>query len=136
LTPEVVADVRRGAGRLAHRLRMERPTNGLAATKLAVLVHLNTHGPSSPTDVAVAERQLPQSLTRSFGELEADGLIKRTMSGSDARRSVLSITADGVAALAEDMASRDEWLARAMGELSDLEVQILHLGATIMDRIA
>jgi DNA-binding MarR family transcriptional regulator len=133
---EVVADIRRGATRLGRRLRAQRAEGGLTTMKLSILVHLNQHGPSSPKEIATSERQYPQSLTRSLAELEADGLIERTANDVDGRSSILTLTGTGAEALRHDMLSRDVWLADAMAGLTDLEVQILHLGAQIMDRIA
>jgi DNA-binding MarR family transcriptional regulator len=135
-SPAVVADIRRGAARLARQLRIQRPAGGLSSNKLSVLVHLNIHGPSSPKDIAIAEQQKPQSLTRSLAELEADGLVHRSTSTTDGRSSILSLSEYGREILTADMHSRDVWLTAAICGLSDLEVQILHLGAKIMDRIA
>ena len=135
-TPEVVADIRRGAARLARQLRLQRPAGGLSGTKLSVLVHLSMHGPSSPTDIAVAAQQKPQSLTRCLAQLEAEGLVHRGSSPTDARSSILSLSERGLEALAADMTSRDVWLLEAMSGLSELELQILHLGAKLMDQIA
>ncbi|GAA3635743.1 hypothetical protein GCM10022223_62730 [Kineosporia mesophila] len=136
IAPEVVSEIRRGTTRLARRLRLERDQGGVSGTKMAVLVHLNTHGPSAPKAIAVAERRLPQSLTRSLAELEHDGLVERNDNEADARSSIISITEAGVEVLRQDMASRDAWLGTAMDDLSDLEVQVLLLGAQIMNRIA
>lgn len=136
LAPEVVTEIRRGVTRLARRLRLERAQGGVSGTKLAVLVHLNTHGPSAPKEIAVAEHRLPQSLTRALADLERDGLVERRSNEADARSSILGITQAGVEVLRQDMASRDAWLGTALADLSDLEVQILLLGAQIMNRIA
>jgi DNA-binding MarR family transcriptional regulator len=133
---QTVADVRRGAGRLARRLRMERPDGGLSATKLAVLVHLSVHGSTAPSQIAGAERMLPQSLTKPLAELQSDGLIGRERDPSDARKTLLALTEAGTEALRADMAGRDDWLESAMTKLTDIEVQVLLMGARIMDRIA
>jgi len=133
---DVVADVRRSVTRLARRLRAQRPAGGVSGNKLSVLAHLSTYGPSSPKEVAAAERQRPQSLTRVLAELENDALVQRTPNENDFRSSILAITERGTELLRADMAGRDAWLAEAMSGLSELEVQILHLSTKIMDRIA
>jgi DNA-binding MarR family transcriptional regulator len=133
---ESAAEIRRGALRLARRLRAERPSGGLSPNKLGVLAHLYRHGPSTPGDLAAAEHQQPQSLTRVFAELERAGLVSRTRSGRDRRRLVIDMTPAGRAALAQDMAGRDAWLASALASLTETERQVLRLAASLMDRIA
>ncbi|WP_371644879.1 MarR family transcriptional regulator [Streptomyces mirabilis] len=63
---------------------------------------MRRHGAATPGEVAAAERQRPQSLTRVFAELESDGLIARTADGADRRQSVLTLTAEGLRALERD----------------------------------
>jgi DNA-binding MarR family transcriptional regulator len=136
LTPDAVAEIRRGATRLARRLRSERPAGSLSAAKVAVLSHLQTHGSDSPGEIAVAEHQQPQSLTRVLAELEDAGFIDRSRSETDGRSSTLSLTDAGREALVADMAERDTWLAAALSQLTEVELQVLRLGATLMNMIA
>jgi DNA-binding MarR family transcriptional regulator len=84
----------------------------------------------------VAVRQRPQSLTRVFAELEADGLIAREPGTVDRRQSVLSLTAAGLRALERDMTERDLWLAAALASLNATERGVLELAATLMERLA
>ncbi|MFB8238445.1 MarR family winged helix-turn-helix transcriptional regulator [Kitasatospora purpeofusca] len=130
------AEIRQGTVRLARRLRSERVGEGLSLNKLSVLGHLLRHGPMSPGELAAADHQQPQSLTRVFAELERDGLLRRVPGERDRRQSVLHLTADGRTALARDMAGRDAWLAQALGSLSETEREVLRLAARLMDRLA
>ncbi|WP_234327314.1 MarR family winged helix-turn-helix transcriptional regulator [Streptomyces sp. NRRL WC-3742] len=130
------AAIRRGVVRLARRLRAERPEWALSTNKTGVLAHLMHHGPSTPGELAAAERQQPQSLTRVFADLEHAGLVSRTRSTADRRQVLLAITAEGHRALAEDMAQRDAWLGSALGGLNHTERQVLLLAAELMDRLA
>lgn len=136
VAPDAVAEIRRGATRLARRLRAERSASGLSANKLGVLSHLHTHGSVAPGAIAEAERQQPQSLTRVLAELEQDGLISRSRSAIDGRSSILSLTEVGRDALTHDMAERDTWLAAALSQLTDVELELTLLGASLMNRIA
>jgi DNA-binding MarR family transcriptional regulator len=131
-----VSDLRRGTLRLARRLRAERPSGALSANKILVLAHLRHAGESTPGRIAEVERQRPQSLTRTFAELERDGLITRTRSTEDKRASVLRLTPAGLDALAADMADRDAWLDAALAELTEAEVGLLHIAGRLMDRLA
>jgi DNA-binding MarR family transcriptional regulator len=131
------AELTRGAvARLARRLRVERPADSLSSNKVGVLSHLHRHGPSSPGEIAAAEHQQPQSLTRVFAELESEGLVRRSPNAADRRGSMLELTKTGMMVLRQDMAHRDAWLTSALEELSDLEVDVLRLAAGIIDRLA
>jgi DNA-binding MarR family transcriptional regulator len=132
----IAAETRRGMARLARRLRTQRPPDALSSNKISVLGHLHVHGPGTPGEIAAAEHQRPQSLTRVFAELETGGLISRVRSERDGRESVLDLTPAGRDVLAADMAGRDRWLALAVAELSATEAQVLRLAAALMDRLA
>ncbi|MGO9160502.1 MAG: MarR family winged helix-turn-helix transcriptional regulator [Streptosporangiaceae bacterium] len=133
---QVTADVRRGASRLAMRLRAERPARGMSGMKLAILAHLQANGPSTPTAIAAAERHQPQSLTRSLAELCQSGYVLRSRNDADRRSSLLCLTQAGRRALQQDMADRDAWLMTVLAKLPELELEILHLGAKIMGQLA
>ncbi|MEV6948496.1 MarR family transcriptional regulator [Streptomyces sp. NPDC051172] len=130
------ARVRRGVMRLNRRLRQERGDGSLSANQLLVLGHLHRNGTATPGEVAAAERQRPQSLTRVFAELEAEGLILREPGTVDRRQSVLSLTEAGRRALDRDMAERDAWLSHALASLSPTERGLLELAAAVMERLA
>lgn len=127
--------LRAGVLRLARRLRVERDQSALSNAKIAVLSHLARVGSSTPSRISRDERQQPQSLTRAFAELEADGLIDRLPDESDGRQSVLRITVQGRTAFQADMGLRDRWLADAMAGFDPTELGVLALAAAILDRI-
>lgn len=135
-SPEAVAQVRRGATRLARRLRMERPVDALSSTKIAVLAHIRRRGAATAGEIASAERLQPQSLTRVIAELEAEEMITRSRDERDRRQYVLELTEAGTLALVADMHARDEWLALAMQDLTETEQHVLFLAGVLMDRIS
>ncbi len=130
-----VAAVRSSVLRLARRMRAERASQGLSSNMLGVLALLYREGPMAPGAIAAAEQQQPQSLTRVFADLQRNGLISRERSDTDHRQYVLAITADGLAALKQDMATWDVWLGGAMNALSPAEQQVLLIAARLMDRM-
>ncbi|GHI04737.1 hypothetical protein AQI88_29070 [Streptomyces cellostaticus] len=77
----------------------------------------------------------PQSLTRVFAELEAEGLIARETDTVDRRRSVLTLTEPGRRALERDMAERDGWPAEALGALGETEHGV-PASAALRERLA
>ncbi|MQY39419.1 putative HTH-type transcriptional regulator [Streptomyces sp. RB17] len=129
------ARLRRAVVLLNRRLRQERGDGSLSPNQLAVLGYLHRHGPSTPGDIAAEERQRPQSLTRVYADLEAEGLIVRERGTDDRRQSVLSLTGSGRQALGRDMAERDAWLAVALGSLGETERGVLALAAGLMERL-
>jgi DNA-binding MarR family transcriptional regulator len=132
----VAEQTRVAVARLARRVGHERPPDALSGNEVGVLSYLRRNGPSSPVEIAAADRQQPQSLTRVCAELELAGLVRRTNTGADRRGAVLELTSAGAHALRRDMAHRDAWLADALDDLSDLEVEVLGIAAVIMDRLA
>lgn len=121
--------------RLNRRLRQERGDGSLSANQLVVLGYLYRRGSATPGEIAAAERQRPQSLTRVFAELEADGLIARETGTADRRQAVLTLTEPGRRALERDMAERDAWLAEALGALGETERGVLVLAAAVIGRL-
>jgi DNA-binding MarR family transcriptional regulator len=98
-TRVAAAAIRRGAVRLSRRLRSARPSEALSATKVGVLGHLHRYGPSSPGQIAAADHQRPQALTRVLAELETNGLIDRVPSAHDGRAVTLRLTPAGTEVL-------------------------------------
>ena len=133
---EIATAVRQGTVRLARRVRVIRSAGALSTNKISVLSHLHRHGPSTPGDVAAADRQQPQSLTRVFAELERDGLVARGAAAGDRRQSIITLTEAGTRELLRDVAERDAWLADALAGLTETERQVLRLAAALMDQIA
>jgi len=107
----------------------------MSSNKIGVLSHLYRRGPSTPGDIAATAYQHPQSLTRTFAELQSSGLIARSRSSHDRRAALLSLTDAGRAALIADMNHRDSWLAEALTQLSDVEIDVLRMAAKLMDRL-
>ncbi len=108
----------------------------MSGNKVTVLAHLHRHGPSTAGAVAAAAHQQPQSLTRTFNELQLAGLITRRPGEHDRRESVLTLSEAGRQALFRDMADRDAWLQEALGELTEAEAEILRIASGLMERLA
>jgi DNA-binding MarR family transcriptional regulator len=129
--------LRRGALRLARRLRRERGPAALSNAKLSVLAALHRGGEMTARQIADLERLQPQSLTRTLRDLEAAALVRRRADPDDRRRARLAITGKGIDALALEMADRDAWLAAALAEhLTPAERGVLELAAELMQRLA
>ncbi|MGV9355853.1 MarR family winged helix-turn-helix transcriptional regulator [Streptomyces misionensis] len=129
------AALRRAVVRINRRLRQEHGEGGLSPNQLAVLGHLHAHGSATPGRIAARERQRPQSLTRVFADLEAEGLIVREPDPDDRRQSVLTLTEAGRRTLERDITERDIWLAAALSTLGETERGVLTLAGALLERL-
>jgi DNA-binding MarR family transcriptional regulator len=133
---ESAAEIRQGVMRLAQQMTARRSPGALSVNKLSALSYLRRHGPTTPGELAAAQHQQPQSLTRVLAELETDELVSRDRDDLDRRHSVIDITPAGFRALARDMGERDTWLASAIAGLTETERQVLVLAGRLMDQVA
>lgn len=113
ITP-LASELRVVLGQLIRRLRAE---GGFSLSQGAVLGRLDREGRRSVSDLAAAERVRPQSMAQTVGDMEADGLIRRSPDPGDRRRALVSLTEAGRARLEESRRDRVGWLARAIEEL-------------------
>ena len=107
-----------------HVLRMVRREDaalGLTAPKLSALSVLVFRGPLSVGELADAEQVTPATVSRLVTELEARGLARRSIDGSDARVRTVTPTERGIELLHEGRRRRVARLATAMAELTPTE---------------
>ncbi len=133
--------VRLAVGRLARRLRQlvagQQHTDGISFTETAVLNRLERDGPASPGALAGTERVTIQAIAGVVTALARRGLVRRTRDAADGRRSVVSITASGRAALD----SREELIMRRLrdalaNEFTDAERRCLADAVPLLERLA
>jgi DNA-binding MarR family transcriptional regulator len=133
LTP-LASELRVAVGRLIRRLRAE---HGFPMTQAAVLGRLDRCGAQSIGEIAAAERVRPQSMSQTLADLEADGMINRRPDANDGRRTLIELTPEGLAALHEDRARREGWLAQAIAEgFSAEEQRVLAEAVALLERLS
>ncbi|MCW8221119.1 MarR family winged helix-turn-helix transcriptional regulator [Streptomyces griseolus] len=82
-------------------------------------------------------RTVRQSMRQTLGALEERGLVTRTPDPSDGRKSVVSATGEGIAALAGARAVTRGWLAEAIaGELDGRERRTVAEAVALIRRLA
>jgi DNA-binding MarR family transcriptional regulator len=140
VTPKTKSDIAHTAselrvvlGQLIRRLRAEHRFPLLHGS---VLGRLDREGPRSVSDLATAERVRPQSMAQTVGELESDGLVKRSPDPDDGRRAIVALTAAGREALAADRGRRVGWLVSAIEELPNGDQEVLGRATSILGRLA
>lgn len=122
---------------VTRQLRRHRPDNGLTVSQLQLLGEISRAGVTTPAELGVRLQVRVQSLTDSFNELEARGLIARRPDETDRRRQLVEITPDGTTLLEADRGERDAWLHQTMRDtLSELEFDLLMLVAPILRKLA
>jgi len=133
----LASQVRARVGRLARRLRQERPPHGLGLTVMSVLSRLHRLGPASPSDLASAEQVQPQTMTRVLATLGERGLVARSPHPRDGRQSVVAITDAGRDLLRTDRLQRDAWLEQAIAtQLTPVEREVLGAVLPLLDALA
>ncbi|SRR5271166_3407642 len=130
----VASELRVVLGQLVRRLRAE---NRLPLPQAAVLGRLDREGPSSVSELAIAERIRPQSMAQTVGDLEREGLLARRPDPDDRRRALVELTEQGRTTIQLDRRQREGWLARAIAEqLSVKEQASLRDAVAILRRLA
>jgi DNA-binding MarR family transcriptional regulator len=134
-TMELATRLHRSTTGLGRRLRATRRDRDLTPSKLLVLGLLRRDGGTLPKDVAARLGVKPQSLTRALADLEHRGYIARSTDAADGRRTPLTLTRAGDAALTRDLRLRRERLARAIDTLSPEAQELLATASTVLDHL-
>ena len=133
---DLAGALRLGSMRLARRLRVERGSDDLTLSQLAVLGSLERHGEITVGELANIERVKPPSMTRIVNSLVETGLVVRRPHATDGRQVLVDITDTARAVLDDDRRLRTAWLARRLAELTDDERELLRTVAPLLDRLA
>jgi DNA-binding MarR family transcriptional regulator len=132
-TARTASELRVVLGQLMRRLRAE---HRFPIQQGTVLGRLDREGAASVSDLAVAEKVRPQSMAQTVGELESDGLVKRSPDPDDGRRAIVELTAAGRETLEDDRSRRVGWLVSAIEELPERDQAALARATAIIGRLA
>jgi len=109
----------------------------LPTAQVAELKRLRNDGPTTATALAAAEHVSHQAITQTLAALKRAGLVRSAIDPSDGRKSVISVTAVGNRLFEAALASRDAWLARAIGHVvSPRERAALEKSIELLERLA
>ena len=102
--------------RLQARIREEAgvTSTGLSVAQVSIFSRLVHEGPLTAATLAVAEHVSQQAIAQSLAGLKTGGLVSVKPDPADGRKSLLEVTATGRALYETIMASRDDWLIRAI----------------------
>ena len=112
---EYVTDLRTALTRLIKKLRKESVTGQqLSLTERSTLALLQQYKQMQPTELAAMEKITNQSMSQILNHLLQEGYITRTVSATDRRRAIITLSAAGEQILKQVRSERDQWLAQAI----------------------
>nr|WP_179646391.1 MarR family transcriptional regulator [Spinactinospora alkalitolerans] len=132
----LAAVLRVAVGRLARRLRAQRPDASLSLGQSAVLFTLARHGQMTPGALADHEKVQPPSMTRIIAALEERALVRRRKHPDDRRQQLVELTDEGSQLVRADRRRREAWLTLRLAELTPEEKATLRKAAEILERLS
>lgn len=128
--------VRLIVGQLARRLRSEASGADYSPLQEAVVYRLGQTAGLTGADLARLEGVRPQSMSLTLRALETAGLIQGAPDPADGRRSLLTLTGAGHAALSSALTRKQTWLVSALlRELTPDERQDLRRSLELLNRL-
>ena len=132
--PEVASRLRLAVMRLSRRLRQHAP-HGITPSQLSALTTLVKAGRITLSQLAVAERVQPPSITRVVDILVSDGYATRTQSDEDRRVAWVEPTPAGHALVDTVRRQRDAYLAQRLRTLPAADVATLARAAVLLEQL-
>ena len=132
--PEVASRLRMAVMRLSRRLRQHAP-GGITPSQLSALSTIVAEARITLSQLAVAERVQPPSVTRVVDVLVTDGYVTRTQSEQDRRVAWVEPTATGRALVDAVRRQRDAYLAQRLGTLTSDDVAVLARAAALLEEL-
>ena len=129
-------ELRAFSSKLKRRLREQADVGDLTPSQTAVLLRLESDGPTTSSSLARAEAMRPQSMGAVVAALEAAGLVTGAPDPADGRRTLLSLTEQCRSWIAQGRAARQDWLSRTIeGRLSREEQDQLAAALPLLQRL-
>ena len=132
--PEVASRLRLAIMRLSRRLRQHAP-GGITPSQLSALSTIVAEERITLSQLAVAERVQPPSITRVVDVLVTDGYATRTQSEEDRRVAWVEPTTTGRALVEAVRRQRDAYLAERLGTLTNDDVAALARAAELLEQL-
>lgn len=124
--------------RLQARIREEAgvTSTGLSVAQVSIFSLLVHEGPVTAASLALAEHVSQQAIAQSLAGLKAGGLVSVTPDPADGRKSLLEVTTACCALYETILASRHDWLIRAIESAVDPDERArLDQAITLLERL-
>ena len=131
---ELASQLRFAVMRLSRRLRQHAPQD-ITPSQLSALSVIVREERLTLSQLAVAERVQPPTITRVIDSLERKGLATRTPSDQDRRVAFVEPTPAGRALVDTIRRRRDAYLARRLRTFSAEERALLERAARLLERL-
>ena len=129
----LASDLRIACQRVSRRVRYESGAE-LAPHLVSALSNLRKHA-MTPGELAEVERVSAPSMTRTINCLAERGLVTRAGNPDDGRSKVVSLTAEGEAALERISRARDDWMVHQIEGLTKEERALLSEATRLLNRV-
>ncbi len=139
MAADLTSSLRGAIGALSSQLRLlfvDPDASGPGFVGLATLRHLHVHGPRTVSSLAASERVTSQAVSLRIKPMEEAGLVVRHRDGDDARRTVVSPTAAGIAVLEAAEQRSDAALRQAVSRLSARDRSTLDRAVPVLEALA
>jgi DNA-binding MarR family transcriptional regulator len=136
-TRDTANQLRAAISAFKRRIRDAVTEGELSGPQLTALSRLDRLGPMTTAELARREQITPQAMGTTIASLERLGLVARDADAADARRSILSLTPDGLAAIRSGRnAMVDQITAALESSFAAEETAILAAAAPLIQRLA
>ncbi|HEY3752168.1 MAG TPA: MarR family transcriptional regulator [Pseudonocardiaceae bacterium] len=134
---ETATRLRVGIGAFKRRTRETMSEGGLTVPQLTALSRLDRLGPSTTAELARREQITPQAMGATIAGLEQRDLVTRQPDSVDGRRSILSLTPAGHAAIGSGRSAVVDRVAVVLAEsFTSEEIATLDTAARLLERLA
>lgn len=131
---DLVTRLRSVVGRLHRRLRLV--TDDLPPLQFSVLATLERHGTLRSGELAQREAVTAPTMTRVLATLAERGLVSRAPDPGDARSVKVSISPDGIAAVARVRSERSALLGARLARLDPEQRAVLAAALPMLEKLA
>ncbi len=136
LPPQQVDELRLAVIRLERKLRKHSGGGRVTPSQYSALFVLDRHGPFRIGELARREQVSKSTVTRLVAGLEARALVLRTEDPSDARSSIIAITAGGRSLLRDLAQGSNDYLRQRMEALPEDDRTRLRDAIGVLTRLA
>jgi DNA-binding MarR family transcriptional regulator len=124
-------------GAFKRRVREASAAGELSGPQLTALSRLDRQGPVTTAELARREQISPQAMGATIATLEELGLVARSADPADGRRSILSLTPDGLAAIRSGRNALVDRITAVLEEsFTGTETEVLAAAAPLIQRLA
>ena len=134
---ETAGRLRVAVGAFKRRVREASAAGELSGPQLTALSRLDRQGPVTTAELARREQISPQAMGATIASLEDLGLVARSADPADGRRSILSLTPEGLAAIRSGRNALVDRITVVLEESFTVEeTEVLNAAAPLIQRLA